>query len=90
MRWRSGQGKAGRRAVWAVQEEERCGLAQGRESRADGGLKSALALVPQALGVLGGGQGEDQVMEEASATDRDQEAERERRLGILTVWASSF
>ena len=41
-------------------------------------------------GKVGGGQGEDQVMEEASATDRDQEAERERRLGILTVWASSF
>lgn len=40
-------------------------------SREDGGLKSALALVPQALGVLGGRQAEDQVMEEASATDQE-------------------
>lgn len=53
------------------------GLAQGRGSRADGGPKPALTLVPQALGVLGVGHREDQVMEEASTTDRDQEAERE-------------
>lgn len=40
----------------AVREEEGCGLAQGRGSIAGAGLKSAVARVPQAWGVLGVGR----------------------------------